>query len=174
MQFAKVGTESGAIQGGEFFTSNVVSHRDNIPKAHWDKTENPEYNPEDPDSPQYIFTNPFYEQKEDTPEESGWIFQQDGTWSADIAEYKKGQQSIVRTGCQDRIYSLYSKEYQQSCALGVYPPYVVDACTDTIASTIEEENRVHDAIEAATTIEEVNTAVASLVWPEVTVPVEPV
>jgi len=49
-------------------------------------------------------------------------------------------------------------------ALGIYPSEQNDAMVVFIAACIEEENRVHDLLPTATTVEEVDAI--NPVWPE--------
>jgi hypothetical protein len=52
---------------------------------------------------------------------------------------------------------------QNNCALGVYPDATVAQCTADIAAVIAASNTAEDAIEAATTVAEVEAVTAT--WP---------
>lgn len=54
---------------------------------------------------------------------------------------------------------------QMNADAGLYPAEVKTQKDDDVAAVITESNRVEDEIDAATTIEEVDAAVASINWP---------
>lgn len=52
---------------------------------------------------------------------------------------------------------------QNNCAMGVYPEAVAATCTDDIAAVIASSNAAEDAVDAATTVAEVEAVTP--VWP---------
>ena len=79
-----------------------------------------------------------------------------------IEKTKTTIQNQNRRDCSDFIYSKYSKEVQQSAALGIYSDVRTGTVTDHIQRVIKEENRVYDLLE--TSNDPIN--VESPSWPE--------
>ena len=82
----------------------------------------------------------------------------DSLWEA-----QAGRIAEINRECTRRITTKWPLEKQHSCALGVYPPAEAEQCADDIAAMVAASNESSDAVDAATTIDEVE-AVAP-VWP---------
>lgn len=61
---------------------------------------------------------------------------------------------MFKQECTEAILAKYPDPIQRSAALGIYPQELIDEMTGFIAYNIEEENRVFDEAELATTQEE--------------------
>ena len=68
-----------------------------------------------------------------------------------------------RAECSSRIYARYPAGRQLSALAGIYDAANVRAMHDWIASCIAAENTAADAIEAATTVQEVEAV--TVAWP---------
>lgn len=71
----------------------------------------------------------------------------------------------VKNYCKDWIIKAYPLEVQSSMSLGVYPEAVVITGVNFIADCIEEENRVNALFIAATSLQDIEDAIATISWP---------
>ncbi|MBU0598732.1 hypothetical protein KKF61_07170 [Patescibacteria group bacterium] len=76
-----------------------------------------------------------------------------------LAEVKIKRQNEIKAETKAYILSIYPLEKQVSASLGIYPASYVTPMSSFIASCIEEENRCFDAVEAATTIAEIDAVI---------------
>lgn len=72
-----------------------------------------------------------------------------------VRKDREEKQGKVKAECKNYILSLYPLEIQSSVSLGLYPVETGDEVRDIISLNIEEENRVFDDLELATTVEEI-------------------
>ena len=77
--------------------------------------------------------------------------------AVDLAEAIPAKQDSIKQQCTAHILAVYPDTVQRSAALGIYASDVIDTMTAFIAGCIMEENRCFDALEVATTLEEVDT-----------------
>jgi hypothetical protein len=77
---------------------------------------------------------------------------------------KSHYKTQIRKQAQELIFSKWPSWKQQNCSLGIYPDTVITECSDDIAAVIEASNTAEDAIDTATTIEDVEAV--SAIWPE--------
>ena len=82
-----------------------------------------------------------------------------------LAEYKIIAQDAFKAEAKEHINSAYSPEIQRSAALHVYPFDTEMTISEFVSQCVAEENRCYDAVEAATSIEEVDAVTAT--WTEV-------
>ena len=80
-----------------------------------------------------------------------------------LAATKSGAVAANRAECSSRIFARYPAGRQLSALAGLYDPGNVAAMTDWIAANISAENAAADAIEAATTVEQVEAV--TVAWP---------
>lgn len=82
----------------------------------------------------------------------------------EIIQASKGYRlATIRTEAKTLIESKWPSWRQNNCALGVYPDTVTQECADDIAAVIAASNTAEDAIDAATTVAEVEAVTAT--WP---------
>ncbi len=82
-----------------------------------------------------------------------------------LVDRRKKIQAENKSSCRAHILSKYPLEIQSSAALGVYPEEQKTLMADFIAACVEEENKVFDKLEAASSLEAL-ALVAKPVWPE--------
>ena len=80
-----------------------------------------------------------------------------------LASAKTEQQRIIRQQAASRITAKWPLWAQANCSLGIYPDATVAQCASDIAAVIAASNTAEDAIEAATTVAEVEAVTAT--WP---------
>jgi len=85
--------------------------------------------------------------------------------AVDLAEAIPAKQNQIKQECTAHILAAYPEPIQRSAAIGIYSSAVVDAMTSFIAGCISEEDRCFDALDAATTMEEVDLVTPA--FPEV-------
>ncbi len=85
------------------------------------------------------------------------------TESETLERSKEKSISENRAECSRRIFDRYPAGRQLSALAGLYDSANVAAMTDWIAATIAAENTAADAIEAATTVQQVEAV--SVSWP---------
>ena len=99
-------------------------------------------------------------------EEAEWDVK-DTAWEAGAFDRTKDElQSKNKDACKSHILSIYPIEIQASMNAGVYSALAFEAYQTFLAACINEENRVFDLLEAATTIDEL-TLVPEPIYPEV-------
>ena len=76
--------------------------------------------------------------------------------AVDLAEAIPAKQTQIKQECTAHILAAYPEPIQRSAAMGIYSANITNAMAIFIAGCIEEENRCYDALEAATTLEEVD------------------
>lgn len=87
-------------------------------------------------------------------------------WEDELLSIEKVRaQTHSKAVCEEYILKRYPLTVQSSMSLGVYPADQKDTMVNFIASCVDEENRVFDLIESASTLEEVQSVIPS--WPEV-------
>lgn len=69
-----------------------------------------------------------------------------------LADVKAEVIRRINADCSTRIYVKYSREVQQSAALGIYPALVVDQMRSEIAAMIAASNGACDLVNATTTV----------------------
>ena len=82
-----------------------------------------------------------------------------------LAEYKVIAQDAIKAACTVHIENKYSSKIQTSAALHVYPFEFEMTVSQFLVNNIKEENRCKDAIDAATSIAEVDAITPT--WSEV-------
>ena len=82
-----------------------------------------------------------------------------------LAEYKVIAQDAIKAACTVHIENKYTPKIQTSAALHVYPFEFEMSVSQFLVNNIKEENRCKDAIDAATTVEEVDAVTPT--WSEV-------
>ena len=79
MLYAKIGTRSEGLKPNDMVDGSWGT-KNQIPQKYWDKAENPEWVPEEPDSPEFLYTNTF--EKADAMPSGKYQF--DGTTWVDL------------------------------------------------------------------------------------------
>lgn len=74
----------------------------------------------------------------------------------EFLQAKLDMQEKNKNLCTQVILSVYPDTIQRSASLGIYPTEFVDNMKEFISYNIEEENRVFDEVEMATTYEELD------------------
>ncbi len=83
--------------------------------------------------------------------------------AAELPAAKAATIAANRAECSRRIYARYPAGRQLSALAGLYDSANVATMTDWIAANISAENTAADAIEAATTVQQVGAV--SVIWP---------
>jgi len=72
-------------------------------------------------------------------------------------------QNQNKANCKSLIYTRYNQEFQNNMGIGLIPEATAATAATWIMDMREEENRVFDLLEAATTLEELN-AIETPTW----------